>query len=303
LQPAEPLPAEITLRSGILSGRLPGKHYERYENTMKDLSLEHALALLDISPIAMLLTAADGRIRGCNQAFAGLLGETADTLAGQLPDDGMLAPLLGQGTLINWIMPDGDTRWLALETFEIDAEPGSSARFYLDVTEKLRFKQERDALASELQAQSLYDASLVSLFSRHGVLVSLRPLVARSRRYNSPLSVVTMRIDSAADTGKALTRIAHLLRDQTRWADLVGCNAGRDFILVLQETTRDAAEQLVQKLAAHLERMNAETDQPVQACYGITQCQKDDDEASILERAESALAQACQRPGGTAIAI
>jgi diguanylate cyclase (GGDEF)-like protein len=270
---------------------------------MKDISLKQALALLDISPVAILLTGADGRIHGCNQAFADLLGVAPDTLAGQLPDDGILAPLLGQGTLINWIMPDGDTRWLALESFEIDAAPGSSARFYLDVTAKLRFKQERDALARELQVQSLYDASLGSLFSRHGVLVSLRPLVARSRRYNSPLSVVTMHIDTTADSGKALTRVAHLLRDQTRWADLVGCNAGRDFILVLQETTRDAAEQLVHKLAAHLERMNAETDQPVQACYGITQCQKDDDEVSLLERAESALAQACQSPGGTAIAI
>jgi GGDEF domain-containing protein len=270
---------------------------------MKDISLQQALALLDISPVAMLLTAADGRIRGCNQAFAALLGDTVDNLAGQLPDDGMLAPLLGQGTLINWIMPDGDTRWLALDIFEIDAEPGSRARFYLDVTEKLRFKQERDALVRELQAQSLYDASLGSLFSRHGVLVSLRPLVARSRRYNSPLSVITMRIDATAATGELLTRIAQLLRDQTRWADLLGCNDGRDFILVLQETTRDAAEQLVQKLAAHLERMNAETGQPVQACYGITECLRDDDEASILERAESALAQACQSPGGTAIAL
>jgi GGDEF domain-containing protein len=270
---------------------------------MKDISLQQALALLDISPIAMLLTGADGRVRGCNQSFAVMVGETADRLAGQSPADGLLEPLLGQGTLINWVMPDGDTRWLALQTFEIDDAPGSSVRFYLDVTEKLRLKQERDALARELQAQSLYDASLVSLFSRHGILVSLRPLVARSRRYNTPLSVVTMRIDTRADMDRTLTRIAHLLRDQTRWADLVGCNPERDFILILQETTRDAAEQLVQKLAAHLERMNADADNPVQACYGITQCQKDDDEASILERAESALAQACRSPSGTAIAL
>jgi len=270
---------------------------------MKDITLQQALALLDRSPLAMLLTGSDGRIRGCNQAFAVLTGETADTLAGQSHADGLLAPLLGQGTLINWIMPDGDTRWLALETFEVTGEPGISARCYLDVTEKLRLRQERDALARELQAQSLYDASLGSLLSRHGTLVSLRPLVARSRRYNSPLSVVTMRIDTAADHGKALIRIAHLLRDQTRWADLVGCNAERDFILILQETTRDAAEQLVRKLAAHLERMNVDADSPVQACYGITQCQKNDDEASILVRAESALAQACRSPSGTAIAI
>jgi GGDEF domain-containing protein len=231
------------------------------------------------------------------------VGETADSLAGQSHGDVLLEPLLGQATLINWIMPDGDTRWLALQTFEIDDEPGSSVRFYLDVTEKLRLRQERDALARELQEQSLYDASLGSLFSRHGILVSLRPLVARSRRYHSPLSVVTMRITTTGDTGKALTRIVHLLRDQTRWADLVGCNAERDFILILQETTRDAAEQLVRKLAAHLDRMNADADNPVQACYGITQCQKNDDEASILERAESALVQACRKPGGTAIAI
>lgn len=270
---------------------------------MKDLSLKQALALLDISPLAMLLTGSDGRIRGCNQSFAVLVGDTADILAGQSHADGLLEPLLGQATLINWIMPDGDTRWLALETCEIDDEPGSSARFYLDVTEKLRLRQERDALTRELQGQSLYDASLGSLFSRHGILVSLRPLVARSRRYNSPLSVVTMRIDTSADTGNARSRIAHLLRDQTRWADLVGCNAERDFILILQETTRDAAELLVRKLAAHLERMNADAENPVQACYGITQCQKNDDEASILERAESALAQACRNPSGTAIAI
>ena len=270
---------------------------------MKDLSLKQALALLDISPLAMVLTGSDGCIRGCNQAFAVLVGECTDTLDGQSPADGMLGSLLGQGTLINWIMPDGDTRWLELETFDIDDVPGGRARFYFDVTEKLRLKQERDALTRELQAQSLYDASLVSLFSRHGILVSLRPLVARSRRYNSPLSVVTMRISGAADSGSALVRIAHLLRDQTRWADLVGCNAEHDFILILQETTRDAAEQLVRKLAAHLERMNPDGNNPVQACYGITQCQKNDDEASILERAESALAQACNSPGGTAIAI
>jgi GGDEF domain-containing protein len=268
---------------------------------MKDISLKQALSLLDISPLAMLLTGSDGRVRGCNQAFAALTGEHADTLAGQSTADGLLSPLLAEATLINWIMPDGDSRWLALETFMIEGEPGSSVRFYLDVTEKLRLKQERDALGRELQAQSLYDASLGSLFSRHGILVSLRPLVARSRRYNSPLSVVTMRIETPGDAGSTLTRIAHLLRDQTRWADLVGCNAERDFILILQETALDAAEQLVRKLATHLERMNAGTDTPVQACYGITQCQRHDDEASILERAESALAQACHSPHGTAI--
>jgi GGDEF domain-containing protein len=270
---------------------------------MKDISLQQALTLLDLSPLAMLLTGSDGRVRACNQAFAVLTGETTDNLAGQSPADGLLAPLLGQGTLINWVMPDGDTRWLALEAFEIEEEPGSSVHFYLDVTEKLRLKQERDTLAGELKAQSLYDTRMAGLFSRHGILVSLRPLVARSRRYNSPLSLVTLRINTAENDTNTVTRVAHLLRDQTRWADLVGCNEEYDFILILQETGRDAAEQLVRKLAAHLERMSAEAAQAIPACYGITQCHKNDDERSVLERAESALAQACRSEQGTAIVI
>ena len=271
---------------------------------MKDISLQQALALLDISPIAMLLTGADGRVRGCNQAFAVMIGETADRLAGQSPADGLLAPLLGQGTLINWIMPDGDTRWLALQTFEIDDAPGSSVRFYLDVTEKLRLKQERDALARELQAQSLYDASLGSLFSRHGILVSLRPLVARSRRYNSPLSVVTMRIDTRADMDKTLT--PH--RPSAQGPDALGGPGGLQYRARLYPypagnhpgRRRAAGAETGGASGAHERRS---MDNPVQACYGITQCQKDDDEASILERAESALAQACRSPSGTAIAI
>jgi len=270
---------------------------------MKDISLKQAQALLDSCPMAILLTGADGRIRSCNKAFAVLTGENRETLAGCTQSDSLLAPLLGQGTLINWITPDGESRWLAVDCFDILDEPGGSARFFLDVTEKLRLRQERDALARELQEQSLYDSRSGSLLSRYGVLVSLRPLVSRNRRYNSPLSVVTMRVESSVDSAQARTRIAHLLRDQTRWADLVGCNAEHDFILILQETTRDAAEQLVQKLAAHVEHMNSDSDIPLQACYGITHCQKDDDEQSILERAESALGQACRSPNGTAIAL
>jgi len=270
---------------------------------MKDLTLKQALALLETCPIGILLTNADGAIHGCNRSFAGLVGESAESLAGDTQADGFLAPLLGQATLINWIMPDGDSRWLAVETYEIHDEPGCNARFFFDVTEKLRLREERDALARELEAHSLYDTAVNSLLSRYGMLFLLRPLVARSRRYNSPLSLVSIRASGSTDNHAAQTRMLHLLKDQTRWADLVGCNDERDFILILQETTQDAAEQMVRKITTYLEHSNADTDNPLQACYGITQYQKNDDETSILERAESALAHACHSPNGTVIAL
>ncbi|MCK5481064.1 MAG: diguanylate cyclase, partial [Gammaproteobacteria bacterium] len=143
---------------------------------------------------------------------------------------------------------------------------------------------------------------LTGLLSRNGILVSLEPLVARCRRYSSPLSVIVMSVDTGQEIDTVLRRLSFLLKDQTRWADLVGCNNARDFILVLQETTRDSALQLVEKLSARLASMNAGTADPILASYGIAQCKKSDDAASLLERAESALAEARTSESRTSIA-
>ncbi|MEN8107784.1 MAG: GGDEF domain-containing protein [Pseudomonadota bacterium] len=259
------------------------------------LTLDEATALLDASPVATLLTTADGSINGFNTAFAGLLGETADTLTNDL-----LAPLLGQGTVVNWIMPDGDERWLAVECVSLGE---CTARFYTDVTEKLRLKKERDNCSEELRDQSLHDEKLTSILNRRGILVSLEPLVARSRRYNSPLSVVAMGLETGSPHDKALMQVSYLLKDQTRWADLVGCNSDGDFILILQETTQDSALLLVEKLTTHLQRMSEDRDAPVSASYGVTHCQKNDDAETILNRAEAALTEARSNQSGTAIAV
>ena len=269
---------------------------------MHDIPLQTARALLDDCPLALLLVADDGAICGFNRAFRTLVGDAADTLKNATQPDGLITPLLGPGTVINWIMPDGDERWLAVSITTLEEAPGLSARFYIDVTEKLRFKKERDSLRTRLAEESLKDGLLTSLLSRYGIQISIEPMVSRSRRYNADLSIVTMSIETDGDRNKTLRNIVSLLSDQTRWADLVGCNANRDFILVLQETTQDSALVLVDKLAAQIERLNESADNRVSACFGVTQCQKNDDAASMLDRAESALADARSNESGTSIA-
>jgi GGDEF domain-containing protein len=270
---------------------------------MYDTSLKAAHALLDNCPVALLLVAENGDIHGFNPAFRALVGDAADTLQAAPQPDGLIAPLLGPETVTSWIMPDGDERWLAVETAFIEDAPGITARFYTDITEKQRLKKERDALRVKLGEQAIRDEQLPSLLSRYGIQVSLEPMVSRSRRYNSPLSILTMGITTTGDRDQSLRKMVQLLNDQTRWADLVGCNASHDFILVLQETTQDSALILANKLAAQIARMNETAVTPVAACYGVTQCQKNDDAASMLERAESALTEARRNDSGTSIAI
>jgi PAS domain-containing protein len=271
---------------------------------MKDIPLQEALRLLDMAPQPMLLQENNGTLRGCNRAFRALAGVDTDSAADLALDPGLLQPLLGTSTVVNWIMPDGEERWLAIEVIEIPDMPGTQARFYTDITEKLRLRHERDALREELEEQTLYDTRMSSLLSRRGVLFSLAPLVARSRRYNNPLSIITLSVSSGAtDRSSALADITALLRDQTRWADLVGLNDSEAFILVLQETTRDAALELVEKLAARIEHMNDGEAQQLVACYGITDCQSHDDADSLLDRAEQALAEAGQGDSGRTVAL
>ncbi len=270
---------------------------------MKNLSHPAALALLDHCPLAILVMDDSGRIQGFNRAFAALLGEAATTLSGDSQPDGLVTPLLGNGTLVNWIMPDGDERWLAIEAVDIAGSDGLTVRYYRDVTEKLRLKKERDTLQQEINKLSLQDEQIPSLLSHYGIQISLDPLVSRSRRYNSPLSLLCIGIDTGVDRDKAIKRVSYLLKDQTRWADLVGCNSNRDFILILQETTQDAALQLVDKLVPHIQLLGGTDEAGIKACFGITQCQRNDDAEAMLERAVAALAEARQNDTGTAIAV
>jgi len=270
---------------------------------LNKLTLDEATTLLDHCPLALLLVNDDGGICGFNNAFAALLGDLATELTHTTDDirnDVLLAPLLGAGTLVNWIKPDGDERWLAVAS---TAMKGVTARFYQDVTEMLRLKNERDDCNEALKDQSLRDEHLTSLLNRRGILVSLEPLVARSRRYNSPLSIIAMGLPAGEVRDTALVKVSYLLRDQTRWADLVGCTADHDFILILQETTQDAALLLVDKLSAHLTSMREGQPEALTACYGVTACQKNDDAEEMLARAEAALEEARGNQSGKAIAV
>ena len=83
----------------------------------------------------------------------------------------------------------------------------------------------------------------------------------------------------------------------------MGLNDSDAFILVLQETTLDAALQLVEKLAARIEHINESETPRLAACYGITECQTHDDADSLLERAEQALAEAGQGESGRTVAL
>jgi len=121
----------------------------------------------------------------------------------------------------------------------------------------------------------------------------LQAEVSRSRRYHNPLTVVLARV-----CGGSLREVARMLRDQVRWADLIGRRDSEELLLVLPETDAFAAAQLVRKLEETLGRGVANGPSPFRVAvrFGVAEWRRGDNVGFLLERARADIA--ARYPGG-----
>jgi len=105
--------------------------------------------------------------------------------------------------------------------------------------------------------------------------------------------VVLARVDSGS-----LRDAARLLRDQVRWADLIGRRDAEELLLVLPETDAFAAVQLVHKLEDVLSRnvANGEARMRLAVQFGVAEWRRGDNVGFLLERARADIA--ARYPGG-----
>jgi diguanylate cyclase (GGDEF)-like protein len=123
--------------------------------------------------------------------------------------------------------------------------------------------------------------------------------VSRSRRYLNPLSVVMIRLQDMEEIAggvagiqkqRLIRGIAKMLKEKLRWVDVVGCWDKDAFMLILPETSQDAAGKLVRKLQTYIHRMLAEEERTgsnsVVIDIGLAEWTKGDDLNSLLARVE-----------------
>jgi len=253
---------------------------------MENPSPQLALTLLNAAPIGMATVDANGKLTWCNKALAALAGKHPADLIGMLEGDMLEYP---QGA-------DNGVYFPATGRLAQRSANGGGV-FYVDITE-------RDKLAQQLQRYDTVEP-VSGLLNAQAIAGNLEPLISRSRRYDNLLSVVTMAVTNltaAADADEAIVAVSHLLRDQLRWADMVGRNNDGQFVFVLPETDRDSAVALANKIAARLGGLTilGGTFRP-QACFGIAQWARGDDTGLLLKRSAEALDTAT-RQGNMAIA-
>jgi diguanylate cyclase (GGDEF)-like protein len=274
----------------------------------ENLSAQHALAIVENCPFPLLLMDRYQRVLGFNRAFAELVGDArASEMEGcssaDLGDHPANALLTGESSVC-WTGQHGTPFHFGITDIALGGGDALRARLYIDISRQIELERAHESLNEELRQNILTDR-VTGLLNQRGVMLALEPQVARSRRYNSPMAVIVMDLNSGDDTDRVRLHVARLLKDQLRWADLIGCSERREFMLILPETTAEAAVRLADKLTERVQDMTRQQAGalPVHVCYGVTGWRRSDNADTLLSRAGMALVQARSAQHTRAVAL
>jgi len=270
------------------------------------LSSGIATEALSNAPIGVLILDKTGHITWLNQALETLLAIKRDQLIGK--DEASVDPnwrsllFSPEPTLLLEATANHPDRWLQTWRSKLNVA-GGTLHYYADITDLQKIREDRARLSEKL-AQHVTRDSITGLPNRQALLQGLEPLVSRSRRYHNPLSVIRLRIDNLQDIDTefgmgngdiALTAVTQMLKDQMRWADLIGRFDRDEFLLVLPETNYEAATQLLEMLRQRLAELTpaSRTGLPITlaAQFGVAGWMLGDDRAKLLRRAREMLEQ------------
>ncbi len=271
---------------------------------MQPMNLNQATQMLEAAPVGVLLLNQERQIIWANlacQAFFGMpASELAEKSFSQIAGS-VLQRVVGQEG-VYYVAAAGERteRWLQCRDQAVEK---GEAKYFSDITELRRVQAQQERIAHQLQELATLDPN-TGLFTPRALMQNLEPLVSRSRRYNNPLSVVVMAVAGLADYNnrphgpdvqQVLLAVGHLLKDQLRWADIISRSSSNEFVMVLPETSTDAAQKLIDKVRAHLGSLAIvgapESGYAIDARFGVASWQKGDDAQQLLQRGYSAVAR------------
>jgi len=154
----------------------------------------------------------------------------------------------------------------------------------------------------DLEALMVRD-SLTGLFNHTFMQRYLEKAMANSRRTQKGCCVVMVDIDKFKvinDTyghqkgDEVIITISRLLRQKVRESDAVGRYGGEEFIMVLNQTTKEQAFRIVDKIRNDFSKLKFEHDEHIFQCSfsaGVSQAMEHQTAAELLECSDQALYQ------------
>ncbi|MCU7940541.1 MAG: diguanylate cyclase [gamma proteobacterium symbiont of Bathyaustriella thionipta] len=269
---------------------------------MSDINTLLCIKLLENSTSFVILLDQNQTIFWINQSFCHFLKMERKNLIGLSEDtvnEDCLKQIISKTIRVN-LTSGMFNKWIELgDVMTINGselgypEQKFTVHYYNDVSKLAAAEKQHQQLENTLVHKLTHD-SVTSMLNHQNMVQTLNSEVSRSRRYNNPLSMILMTIDyqSCSDSmaqekiEQIRLMISQLLKDQMRWADIVGHLNEFDFVLLLPETVYESAEVLIKKINERIQ--NAALDSR-HISYGISQWQKGDDVKLFLDRAAKQL--------------
>jgi len=282
-------------------GRGAGTEPEEADAELPSLRPEALGRLLDALPTGVALQDAEGRILWANHALARQIGIPPEDIVNRTVDELPLERIDREDGGPLYHLPravQAHTEWLLMHAVRLPDSSAAALRVVVfeDVTQAERFRRQVDRLQQALHGQVSTD-EVTGLLNRRGVLSQLEVQVSRSRRYSNVLSLVIMRLRCVAaltegPSSQAFLSVSRLLRDQTRWPDIIGRWSDEDFLLVLPETSESSARLLTEKLRQRIAELFPEGDRTGPSCavdFSVAEWQQGDSAQVLLERTAAGL--------------
>jgi diguanylate cyclase (GGDEF)-like protein len=255
------------------------------------------------TPCGVLIFDQNGTIRWLNPALETLLGLKADQLVGQdreqFPFTTHRGLFKGEGVMHLFGSGVEQERWLlcSVEQWE-DADPEiHTVKYFQDITELVRLQEENQRLKQQVEELAITD-ELTGLANRQSLTRALNAQVARSRRYQNPLSLAVIQLldirDQAPIPNEIILEVSRYLRDRLRWVDLIARWDHSQFIIILPETSLPHGNDLMDKVLDDFSQLSLPARFAADALalrFGLAEWHKGQDARLLMKQALTNLAE------------
>ena len=249
------------------------------------------------SPAAMLILDAQGRILEANRELQDLIGVAPAELTGHSAETLPFPHLRGlfESGEFHIMSVGHEGRTLRCTARKLAEPEGAVIHCYQESTELRLLQEENQALRRQLEELAITDPE-TGLATRRALSHTLELHVARSRRYNNPLSLVVIEIGltdpEAPLTNELVTAVGRFLRDRLRWVDMIARWDQGQFVMILPETAIEDGQRLLSKIQEGFydNGFLEDVDRGSFCLYiGLAEWQKGNDARMLMQRAMQSL--------------
>jgi hypothetical protein len=245
---------------------------------MVDLHPEFSRQLLQAVPGGIAFVDRNQRIQWANAEFATMLARTQQSLLGH---PARVLPFSLQAPIQEVATPFGKALLLQRE---LTQEPLVGRVLQLLPTHSIRVTTAEDMVGK------FSIPTAPGLMAREAGLQRLVTEISRSRRYDNPLSCLIARVEAthADDIRLGVETLVAILKDQLRWVDVLVHWEAASVLVVLPETSAEAAFLLRDKLQHALVAGWLQDEQAMAIHWGLASWRRGDEAMRLIGRADSA---------------